>query len=192
MPADKTYWMSFPIAAERSKVAQSVCTRPTAALNYHNHWMRCCAATSTCTAIAWPATMPASSGVHWDCCDARGTAWSVPHSTSEGRSVWQPIEGPVAERAVVVAREVAERLREPARVEAAIAAAAEQTTLPGAVHWQPHALAQGDAGLAIMAGYLDRCFPDEGWDVVGHVYLERAAHGAELLAVTQAGLWAGL
>jgi hypothetical protein len=78
-----------------------------------------------------------------------------------------------------VAREVAYRLRNPGLIETANAAASRQTAFPKSVYWEPHGIAQGDAGLALMCGYLDDCFPDEGWDATGHYYLTLAARGAE-------------
>ncbi len=94
--------------------------------------------------------------------------------------------------AVAVAREVATRLREPERVQAANLAAARQTAYPQSVYWKPHGVAQGDAGLAIMYSYLDACFPGEAWDLTAHGYLTPAARGAEREAYPTPGLFAGL
>src|SRR6478672_1607224 len=94
--------------------------------------------------------------------------------------VWQsalPPE-PTAE-AIAVARDIAARLREPEQVEAANEAAKAQSSDPSIVYWLPYGLAQGWAGMAVMAGYLDACFPDEDWDAVGHEYLSLAARGSE-------------
>jgi hypothetical protein len=43
----------------------------------------------------------------------------------------------------------------------------------------PHDVAQGDAGLALAASYYDRCFPDAGWDTIGHNYLVVAVGSLE-------------
>ena len=112
---------------------------------------------------------------------------------SDRRSApWQPVlEGSRAE-VVSIAEDVLARLRDPAQVRAAAAAAAEQTAFPKAIYWQPFGLAQGYAGLAVMAGYADRCFPGTDWDVVGHQFLSLAARGAEASSYRPAGLWAGL
>ncbi len=91
-----------------------------------------------------------------------------------------------------MAREVAARLRERGNIVAAIAAARKQTAFPRSVSWQPYALAQGDAGLALLCGYLDACFPGEGWDVTGHRYLEIAARAAEQRSNLPVGLFSGL
>jgi hypothetical protein len=107
--------------------------------------------------------------------------------------LWKPALGVTqAATAVAVAREAADRLRDPEQIEAATAAAARQTAFPESVYWQPHGVAQGDAGLALMCGYLDACFPDEGWDATGHHYLTLAARGAALSGYLPTGLFAGL
>jgi hypothetical protein len=102
------------------------------------------------------------------------------------------LEAEQAAAAVTVAREVGARLQNPEQIEAATAVAAGQTAFPESVYWQPQGVAQGDAGLALMCGYLDACFPDEGWDVTAHRYLTLAARGAELSSCLPAGLYAGL
>jgi len=63
-----------------------------------------------------------------------------------------------------VAIEIAERLRDHDHIREAVAVSPTQTAYPRTVHWQPFALAQGDAGLALTCAYLDACFPDDGWD----------------------------
>jgi hypothetical protein len=97
-----------------------------------------------------------------------------------------------AAAAVTVAREVATRLRNRELIEAATTAAAQQTAYPQSVYWEPHGVAQGDAGLALMCGYLDSCFPDEGWEVTAHHYLTLAARGAERSGYLAPGLFGGL
>jgi hypothetical protein len=64
--------------------------------------------------------------------------------------------------AAAVAREVAARLRHREKIEAATAAA-RQATFPQTAYWEPHGVAQGDAGLALTCSYLDACFSGEGW-----------------------------
>ena len=132
------------------------------------------------------------------CCGKR----KFPHKTLEEKRKpmlnvrthsWQPIlASDQAARAIAIAREVAGRLRDQEQVEAAIVAAARQTAFPKSLHWQSYGVAQGYAGLAILCGYLEKCFPDENWDVIGHQYLELAARGAEQLSSLPAGIFAGL
>lgn len=76
-------------------------------------------------------------------------------------------------------------------IDAAIDAALEGTQFPNSVHWEPSGVAQGDAGLALLCAYLDRCFPTEGWDVVGHGFLASAAAHSEQAALGP-GLFSGL
>jgi hypothetical protein len=91
-----------------------------------------------------------------------------------------------------IAHDVANRLVEP-EVAAILAKRAQaQTSYPRSVHWQPYAVSQGNAGLAIMFGYLDACFPNEGWDVAGHGQLELAAGAAEGATQLPLGLFTGL
>ncbi|MCW3474784.1 lanthionine synthetase C family protein [Limobrevibacterium gyesilva] len=109
------------------------------------------------------------------------------------RLAWAPALPPeLVARAASVAGEVAERLRDHHRVAQAIAAAATQSAFPRAIGWQPVALAQGDAGLALTCAGLDACFPDSGWDRIGHVCLAAAADGAERVTAVPAGLFGGL
>jgi lantibiotic biosynthesis protein len=112
--------------------------------------------------------------------------------SSQGRPWQSMLEPSQAKAAVAIAREVASRLQDRDRVEVAVVAATQQTAYPKSVHWQPYGVAQGYAGLAIMCGYLDACFPDEDWDIIGHRYLELAARDAEQLFYLHAGLFAGL
>jgi class I lanthipeptide synthase len=100
--------------------------------------------------------------------------------------------GDQASAAVVVAREVATRLRERERVTAATVAAARQTAYPQSIYWEPHGIAQGDAGLALMYSYLDACFPGDAWDATAHGYLTLAARGAEQSGYLAPGIFAGL
>ncbi|MEU6389312.1 lanthionine synthetase C family protein [Streptomyces sp. NPDC046939] len=67
-----------------------------------------------------------------------------------------------------------------------------QTGFPDAMRWEPWGIAQGDAGLAVFHGYLDLCFPEEGWDKVAHAYLAAAASGAARAGPLPAGLSSGL
>jgi len=94
--------------------------------------------------------------------------------------------------AMAVARDVAQRTTDAARLSAALAAARRQTRFPESLYWVPFEVAQGDAGLALMCSYLDACLPDEGWDEVGHSYLTVAARGAERASQLPPGLFTGL
>jgi lantibiotic biosynthesis protein len=106
---------------------------------------------------------------------------------------WTPALGvEQAALALAVARGVAARLRNRELIEAAATAAAQQTAYPQSVYWEPHGVAQGDAGLALMCGYLDACFPDEDWDATAHYHLTLAARGAEQSSYLAPALFGGL
>jgi hypothetical protein len=97
-----------------------------------------------------------------------------------------------AERALEVALQVSRRLQDPAQVEAAVIESRLQSTESTSVHWTPSGFAQGYAGLALLWGQLDRCFPSEGFDVIGHQHLELAAEGAATQAQLYPGAFGGL
>ncbi|MGW6793882.1 lanthionine synthetase C family protein [Streptomyces chartreusis] len=112
----------------------------------------------------------------------------------EEPGAWTPrsLSSARAARAAAVAQEVAERVRTPERVVAATAAAAGQTAFPTTARWTPWSLAQGDAGLALMCGYVDSCFSGQGWDVAAHRYLRTAAEAVQETAWPPAALFEGL
>ncbi len=121
---------------------------------------------------------------------------NLPASATEpdsGRHQWAALVSPaLTARAVAVAAEVAQRLRDRGRIEAACAAAERQTAFPQTIRWQPVSLAHGDAGLAVTCAYLDACFPGERWDRMGHGYLSVAAGQAEQRADLHPALWGGM
>jgi lantibiotic biosynthesis protein len=110
-----------------------------------------------------------------------------------GRLPWGAVVPPeLAARAVTVASNVAQRLRDRRDVEAAYSAAVRQAAFPEVVCWQPASLAQGDAGLALACAYLDSCFSGAGWDRIGHGYLTGAAEDAGRHPYMPIGMWSGL
>jgi len=109
-----------------------------------------------------------------------GDAWTLPLTRDSARVLSS------------VAWQVANRLADPGLVQAAVRAAVGQTAFPRAVYWEPHGVAQGDAGLAIMCQYLDACFAGQGWNVVGHEYLSRAARCAARAEHLSIGMFSGL
>jgi lantibiotic biosynthesis protein len=109
------------------------------------------------------------------------------------RVIWKPvITSDLAAEAVRVARDVCGRLSSPERVAVAAAAARGQTSFPNSTHWIPHTISQGYAGLAVLWGYLDSCFPLEGWDIIGREHLDFAVRGAETVSGLPVGLFSGL
>ncbi len=58
--------------------------------------------------------------------------------------------------------------------------------------WAPHSLSQGYAGLALLCGYLDACFPEERWDLKAREHLQAAAQGVEAMPGISLGIFSGL
>lgn len=117
---------------------------------------------------------------------------SVPIHLTD-RPPWTPVvTGPVAAATEAVVRTLAERLRAPASIHAAVQAAQQQTDHPRSVHWRAEGLWQGHAGLAVLWSQLDRAWPDEGWDTVAHEHLRLAAAAIEQRDRPEFGLSRGL
>lgn len=107
--------------------------------------------------------------------------------------IWRPaVAGPVAEVAVRRACQEASRLRSVDHARLAADAAVRESNHPELIHWVGHGMSQGNAGLALMASYLDECFPDEGWDAAGLDHLTAAAESAESAPHITASLFGGL
>jgi lantibiotic modifying enzyme len=53
-------------------------------------------------------------------------------------------------------------------------------------------LAGGDAGLAVLFGFLDRMFPAEGWDKTAHQMVQRISAGVGPSSEASIGLFGGL
>lgn len=81
--------------------------------------------------------------------------------------------------------EVAARLAEEERLDAAIYRVSTQTGHPGVNVWRPGSLAFGDCGLALLFGELG-----EGWERVGHRFLQNAV--TELAVESTLSLFEGL
>src|SRR5205809_5887189 len=102
------------------------------------------------------------------------------------------LEADASQRAIRIALEVAARVTDRVRLQAALTAARVQTSFPKSIYWEAPCVAQGDAGLALMCAYVDACIPNEGWDVTAHSFLETAVRGAERTVAVSDGLFTGL
>ncbi|WP_327742797.1 lanthionine synthetase C family protein [Streptomyces europaeiscabiei] len=111
-------------------------------------------------------------------------------AVTQERAPWLTPE--CATAAMAVAMDVADRFRSREPVTAAVEASVHQTAYPLSASWRPYSLAQGEAGLALMCGFLDSRFPQDGWDTVGRDYLQVAARGIERMASPPLGLFEGL
>jgi len=95
---------------------------------------------------------------------------------------WAPVlDAAGATEVRTIALEVAARIADRGRLDQALQAAPRQSQFPHVMHWQPYGLAQGDAGLALFCSYLDVVQPDQGWDRVGHGFLQAAVADLEAL-----------
>jgi lantibiotic biosynthesis protein len=106
---------------------------------------------------------------------------------------WTPVvAGDLASSAIAVARTVATRLNTPECLERAISEAPRQSAFTNRICWVPHSLSQGHAGLAVLCGYLDACFPEEHWDLKAREHLQFAARAAEAFPELPLGIFSGL
>ena len=67
-----------------------------------------------------------------------------------------------------------------------------QSGTPAGPRWTTYGFAQGYAGLALLWGQLDRCFPNEGWDAVAHEHLQIAAEGTASQLWLTPGAFSGI
>jgi len=112
---------------------------------------------------------------------------------AEPTTHWRPLYKPLrARRDAALALDIARRLADPNVIERAVTSAQAGTSEPASIYWLPYGVAQGDAGVALMYGCFDACFPDQGWDRVGHLWIERASRGAEAAERLPGGLFEGL
>jgi len=101
------------------------------------------------------------------------------------------LDGERRAAALEVAYEVARRASDRNRIADSLTAAREQTQFPKTLRWRPHSVADGDAGVALMCSYLDRCAPADRWDKVAHDFLSNAIE-AQRATSLRLGLFAGL
>jgi hypothetical protein len=112
---------------------------------------------------------------------------------SDSAATWQPqLHSEQANSAIKVAREVAIRLAERERVEAAVREAERHTEFPKSIHWQASSIAQGYAGLALMHGYFHACFPGDDWMKEAHHALRLATWSANEHEYLPVGLFSGI
>ncbi|MFD1545825.1 lanthionine synthetase C family protein [Nonomuraea guangzhouensis] len=109
------------------------------------------------------------------------------------KSAWAAVlPSAMGARALSVAQEVAGRMRDPRQVRVHAENASRQSDFAAYRRWRPSDVAQGDAGLALLFGYLDACLPGDGWDVCAHEYLSLAAHDAQDLTHVRPSLFGGI
>ena len=102
------------------------------------------------------------------------------------------LTGDAATTASGIAREVAHRLADHERVDAAVERSRSLPAEPRLVHWRPEGLWQGYAGLALLSATLDEVAPGDGWDLVGRDQIRSAAAGLELRTDSGGGFLAAV
>jgi len=102
------------------------------------------------------------------------------------------VKGETATRVLEAARSVSERLRNPDLVHEAAALANAQTSFPRTSPWLPYSIARGDAGMAVMCGYLNEYFPEDDWDLAAHHYLAAGVTALESRPDTAPSLFSGM
>lgn len=112
--------------------------------------------------------------------------------THHSAPVWSPVDHDLGLQAGQIARHVAVRLSDPRVVQAAMKLSARQSAFPEIMRWSSTSTASGDAGLAMLAGYLDVREPEAGWDEWGHALITAAAREAEHQQHSSVGLFSGL
>lgn len=118
---------------------------------------------------------------------------SAPRAADKQEQRWWPLASPGQSAvAIKLAVGVAERLRQPAHVEEAVIRARLQSSFTGGPQWAAHGFAQGYAGLVLLWGQLDRCFPNQGWDDVAHEHLQIAAEGTAVQLWLPPGAFSGI
>jgi lantibiotic modifying enzyme len=84
---------------------------------------------------------------------------------------WQPLLAPpLRQRVLDVVSAVAARFTDPEQTLAIAREAIHQSAAP--LQPAPEALTFGPGGPALACAYLDRCFPDQSWDLLAHHYLD--------------------
>jgi lantibiotic modifying enzyme len=85
---------------------------------------------------------------------------------------------------------IAEQMRDPEFVSETAILTGQRSIYPSS-GWLATCLANGDAGMAMMYGYLEKCFPGQGWEALAQVYLRRAAAATQHTQLIFPGLFAG-
>jgi lantibiotic modifying enzyme len=123
----------------------------------------------------------------------RGVHMSEPSPMRRQPVRWEPVlSGEARAAAIDLCRDIGTRLASPERVIEATAMTLKQTAYPEYSRWVPYSLAEGDAGLAILSGYLEQCYPGQGWDIVAHHQVAAAAQAIERTGWPAPGLFEGL
>ena len=98
-----------------------------------------------------------------------------------------------AEKARDTALNVVNRIVDTEKFGRAIIIAPRQSPAPEFMRWEPHSLGRGNAGLAVLLGYVDAVLPNQGWDHIARQHIEAAVSGVRTLGrVVGPSLFGGL
>ena len=111
----------------------------------------------------------------------------------EDLNVWHPVVAELSfDASLAIVRNIANRFRDLQQIKSAALSTLENSAFPKIMSWHPHSLAQGSAGIALMCGYLDRCFPEEEWDILARQHLNLAAKSIQTQEYPNISLFMGL
>lgn len=106
------------------------------------------------------------------------------------RRPWQSfLDEPLSTQACKAALSIAKQMRDPEFVSETALLTSQRSMYPSG--WLATCLANGDAGVAMMYGYFENCWPGQGWDALAQAYLRRAAAATQHTQLLFPGLLTG-
>lgn len=106
---------------------------------------------------------------------------------------WLPVGCELRERVEEVLRDIAERYKDPEQVRQRMREVPpEQLDGMSYARWRDISLASGFPGICLLMGQMDHLFPHEGWDLIGHRYLELLQKTIEEEGIQHLSLYNGL
>ncbi|QBD76802.1 hypothetical protein EPA93_12625 [Ktedonosporobacter rubrisoli] len=106
------------------------------------------------------------------------------------RSAWNTLlPASLRERCLETCQLIAERLRDPAQVQAIADQATRQSTSP--FFWGGASFSQGPGSEALLYLFMALCFPDQKWDELAHKYLRLAVQNTHQEPLSYPALYSG-
>ncbi|AUO09476.1 hypothetical protein NS115_18160 [Paenibacillus jamilae] len=106
---------------------------------------------------------------------------------------WIPLSGEVRKQVAQVLQAIVQRYKDPDQVRA------QMKQVPGQViegkqvaRWSDTSFSGGFTGICVLMGQLDQLYPDNGWDMVGHSYLQKIQQVIEQQGIHTLSLYSGL
>lgn len=108
-------------------------------------------------------------------------------------TAWRPLSGPLKERATHVLGCIVGRYRDPEKVRSMMQQVPQREIEGMRIDaWSDLTLANGFTGICLLLGQMDRLFPNEGWDKIGHHYLQQIQSSLEQRSIHSLSLYSGL